>query len=113
MPTCLEPRWRLQPVTGSVALLQQHYKNLYGENLTAASIKALIINSADEAGTNDGPDYSFGWGLMNTASAAEIVSSQQNFNYAIQEETLSTGEAFEFTIYTDGSSPLNVTTGLD
>lgn len=55
--------------TGSLALLQQHYNDLNGTFMQAATLKALVIHTADEAGFTDGPDYIFGWGLMNTTKA--------------------------------------------
>ena len=42
-------------VTGSLALLQQHYNNLHGSLMRADTLKALVIHTADEAGANDGP----------------------------------------------------------
>ena len=34
--------------------------------MRAATLKALAIHTADEAGGAPGPDYEFGWGLLNT-----------------------------------------------
>ena len=51
-------------VAGSLALLQEHWNNLNpGTYMKAATLKALIIHTADECGTNNGPDYEYGWGL--------------------------------------------------
>ncbi|MBT8053089.1 MAG: S8 family serine peptidase [Xanthomonadales bacterium] len=63
-------------VSGSLLLLQQHYQQLNGPGnfLRAATLKALAIHSADEAGAAPGPDYAFGWGLLNTLSAANVIS---------------------------------------
>lgn len=61
-------------VSGSMGLLQQHAINLYGNPLRSATMRALAIHTADEAG-NTGPDYTFGWGLLNTASAALVMSN--------------------------------------
>jgi hypothetical protein len=63
-------------VSGSLLLLQQHYQNLFGAGnfMRSATLKALAIHTADEAGDSDGPDYEFGWGLMNTRSAAQFIS---------------------------------------
>lgn len=48
-------------VSGSLGLLLQHQKNLHGNNpLRASTLKGLVIHTADEAGTNPGPDYQFG-----------------------------------------------------
>jgi len=63
-------------VTGSLILLQQHYENINGADnfMRSATLKALAIHTADEAGSADGPDYAFGWGLLNTKSAARVIS---------------------------------------
>ena len=61
--------------SGSALLVQQQHKALKGKFMTAASLKGLIIHTADEAGSYDGPDYIFGWGLMNTAKAVQALSS--------------------------------------
>ncbi len=66
-------------VTGSIALLHELESEMSaGVEGWSSTYKGLVIHSADEAGYFDGPDYSFGWGLMNTARASEIIS----FNYS-------------------------------
>jgi hypothetical protein len=42
--------------------------------MRAATLKALAIHTADEAGGAPGPDYAYGWGLLNTQSAANFIS---------------------------------------
>lgn len=52
-------------VTGTLAILQELYKNLNGGSyMKSATLKALAIHTAREAGPNEGPDYMFGWGLL-------------------------------------------------
>lgn len=87
-------------VTGSVALLQEHWEDLNGSGnyLLASSLKALIIHTADEAGTNDGPDYEYGWGLMNTENAALKISEDQAIN-VIDEITLNNGNTYTRDVY--------------
>ncbi|MEM7079810.1 MAG: S8 family serine peptidase, partial [Pseudomonadota bacterium] len=58
---------------GSIALLNEHGVNLFGAPLLAASMRALLMHTADEAG-NPGPDYSFGWGMLNAQTAAAVMS---------------------------------------
>ena len=60
--------------TGALLLLQEHYNDTYSTFMKAATLKALAIHTADETGPNPGPDYMFGWGLMNTAKAALHIS---------------------------------------
>jgi len=63
-------------VTGSLLLLQEHYEDLNGTGnfMRSATLKALAIHTADESGSADGPDYAFGWGMINTKSAAEVIT---------------------------------------
>jgi len=62
-------------VTGSMALLQKHYQDTHaGVPMRSATLKGLVLHTADEAGDYPGPDYIFGWGLMNTKRAASIIS---------------------------------------
>ena len=60
-------------VTGASVLLMQHYSNLHGTLPTSATTKGVILHTAVDGG-NPGPDYSFGWGLMNSAAAANFLS---------------------------------------
>ena len=73
-------------VSGSLLLLQQHYENLNGADqyLRAASLKALVIHTADEAGQHPGPDFWFGWGLMNTQKAADLISNEGSGHQIIE-----------------------------
>lgn len=97
-------------VTGSVALLIQHYENVMGigSAMRSATMKALIINTADEAGPDDGPDYMFGWGLMNTQRAAAKISENQTAD-VIVESVLNNGESYSQDITTTGTNPIKVT----
>lgn len=96
--------------TGSLILLQQHYEAINGTGnfMRASTLKALVIATADEAGANDGPDYSFGWGLMNTEKAALKISEDQVYN-VIDEQVLNNGDAYSFNVNSDGTEPLTVT----
>jgi len=96
--------------TGSLALLQQHYENLNGTDnyMRAASLKALAIHTADEAGSNVGPDYQFGWGLMNTETAVLKISEDEIGN-VIDELTLTNGGTYTRDVLALGDEPLKVT----
>lgn len=102
-------------VTGSLALLQEHYRNLRGNNgaivtatLSAAALKALVINTANEAGTSDGPDYRFGWGLLNSIGAAQKITDDDNQGGLIVQGILNGSQTTDYTYYSDGSE-INVT----
>lgn len=93
--------------SGSALLLQQHFNNLKGKFMKSASLKGLIIHTADEAGTSTGPDYRFGWGLMNTNKAAQHISDS-NKNMIVEASLANLG-TYNYTIVSDGIAPLKVT----
>ncbi|MFB9121317.1 S8 family serine peptidase [Bergeyella porcorum] len=96
-------------VTGSLILLQEHYKNLNnGAFMKAATLRALVIGTANEAGDAPGPDYKSGWGLLNAHKAAVTIST--NGKYAlISEKTLRNTAVDKMKVVASGSEPLVVT----
>ena len=96
--------------SGSLGLLIQHWRNTHTGDMLSATLKGLVLHTADECGSYNGPDYEFGWGLMNTQTAAETISADVSEPYTISEQTVSTGGTFELYATTDGtSSELRVT----
>ncbi len=56
---------------GTAALLVDYYRRLTtGSYMRASTLKGLLIHTADDLG-NAGPDYKFGWGLLNAKAAAD------------------------------------------
>ncbi len=96
---------------GTLALLQQYYQNTHeGNSMRSATLKALVLHTADEAGDNPGPDYMFGWGLINAQKAAEVIGEDEKRNL-IDELSLANGTSYTRTIALKGDSllPLKVT----
>jgi subtilisin-like proprotein convertase family protein len=92
-------------VSGSLILLQQLYQETYCNYIKAATLKGLTLHTAREAGSHPGPDYAFGWGLMNTAAAAETIVNN-GLNALIKEISLNQGETYSFTVESNGIEPL-------
>jgi len=90
-------------VTGSLLLLQEHYQDIHGAGnfMRSSTLKALAIHTADEAGAADGPDYEFGWGLLNTKKAAQVITADGGGDHLIVEGSLATGAT--------NTVPVNVT----
>lgn len=64
-------------VTGSIVLLQKHYNNLNPATfMRSATTRALICHTTREAGPMPGPDYQFGWGLLDVYNAAQLISGK-------------------------------------
>lgn len=95
---------------GSLILLQQHYQNLFaGNNMRAATLKGLAIHTADECGPNPGPDYMFGWGLLNTLRGAQTITRASIDSNTINELVLDNGGEHWVVVYCTGTEPLRVT----
>ena len=70
-------------VTGALSLLYERYKQLNaGANPTSALIKAVVCNTAEDLG-NTGPDYTFGFGMLNARKAVQAIESNHYFTSAI------------------------------
>jgi len=97
-------------VTGSMVLLCQHYENLNGGTpMRAATLKGIVLHTAEEAGPDPGPDYKFGWGLMNTKRAAFLITDDQGQN-SIDERILQDGDYYSREINVpEGMPELRVT----
>ena len=97
-------------ITGVVVLLQQYYNQLYSNFMRAATVKGLILHTADEAGAYPGPDYEFGWGLVNTNAGAVAIRDKNlsNNRSIIEELVLNNGVPYTKTITASGTAPLRV-----
>ena len=96
-------------VTGSLALIQELNNQLNGNFLRAATLKCIMANAAREAGNSPGPDYKYGWGLMNTEGMAKIILND-GFTSLIGENELQNNAEFTKTVQAVGSNtPLKVT----
>ncbi len=99
-------------VTGTLALLTEYFSRHYpGHALRAATKRALLVHTADDLG-NPGPDYRYGWGLLNAHGAAAVLAdyAQSPRPNLLVEDFLSTGRtATGYTVASDGEGPLSVT----
>ncbi len=94
---------------GTLALLQQFYQSNHSKGpMRSATLKALVIHTADEAGDYVGPDYRFGWGLLNAKRAAQRIQDDLKQN-VIDELVLNEGGTYTRDVYVAGNEPLKVT----
>lgn len=99
-------------VTGIVTLMNQMQQKCQpGVALAASSVKCLLIHSSREAGQYPGPDYSFGWGLVNGAGAIALL--RNNFSSGgevLLEEELEEGADYNHPIHiSEGCQEFKVT----
>ena len=94
-------------VAGSLLLLQEMYNDSNGAYMHSSTLKGLVLHAADEAGSADGPDYSFGWGMLNTKSAADVIAD--TVANRIIETSLANSTTYTYQVYSDGTTPLYAT----
>ncbi|MES2381079.1 MAG: S8/S53 family peptidase [Bacteroidota bacterium] len=93
--------------SGSLYLLQQHYYNTNNKWMKAATLKGLAIHTADNCKATLGPNYESGWGLLNIAKAAQLISdSSKNM---IREYSLNNTDSFELPIYINNTDTTKIT----
>lgn len=98
-------------VCGSAALLVQHYRNLTDGSFPASAMtKALLIHTAFDAGSV-GPDYLYGWGLVDAAAAAKFLNDARslapNVHHLVQASY--TGTAQDYPFVAAGAGPFKAT----
>ncbi len=98
--------------TGSAALLVQWWDHLFpGHAMRASTLKALLIQTADDLGT-PGPDYQNGWGLINVKAAADLAQAYKDSpgtRRIIEDQVITTAVSRSYTFAWDGSSPIRAT----
>jgi hypothetical protein len=89
-------------ITGSINLLNQLRNSLHpnARPWLASTMKGLVIHTTDESGSSPGPDYQFGWGLMNTRKAAELIrnNATNGWKSFIKEVFIQNGGSIEFPV---------------
>lgn len=90
-------------VSGAITLLQQYWKTLYPQNayLWSSSIRSLLAHTSNDKGAL-GPDYVYGWGLMDTERAAKLLYNNTK-STLIKEENLDDTQP-EYRLYVVASS---------
>jgi hypothetical protein len=96
---------------GSAFLLQEYYNKLHsGVFMHSSTLKGLLIHTANEAGASAGPDYAYGWGLINMErAAAAITADNTDHSQRIIQGSLTNTTADTFQITASGKIPVIAT----
>jgi len=95
-------------VTGSLYLLQEYYSQKNAGNfMKSATLKGLACHTAFDAG-NVGPDYIFGWGLLDMKKAAQAITDN-NGKSLIKEAQLNQGQTSTYNVVASGNGVLMAT----
>lgn len=75
--------------SGTLALLYERFKNIFGAKPLASLMKALVSNTAKDVG-NLGPDYKYGFGNLNALRAIKVLDKNMFFT-----SSLTNGASYE------------------
>jgi len=70
-------------LTATLALLTEQYEKTYNEKPDGGLLKAIACNTADDLG-NLGPDYTYGFGMVNARRAVETIIDGRHAQGMIQ-----------------------------
>lgn len=96
-------------VTGSLGLIQQFHLEEFGNYMKSSSLKALMIHTAREAGQSPGPDYRFGWGVLNVVDALDVLNGLNETDTTLVNRVLNNSEEHVYELFSDGKTPLVAT----
>jgi len=84
-------------VSGSIALIVEEYKKLFGKDPSPAMLKAILIHNSDDLGTR-GPDYTHGYGVLNVRKAINFMRLAKRDNDFIVEGTIGDREKHKYNL---------------
>ncbi len=92
-------------VTGTLTLIQQHYNNVNGKFMRAATLKGIACHTATDRG-RVGPDAQYGWGYLDAKKSAETITGNGLSSW-VSEETLAQGQTYTMQVVAvGGATPL-------
>jgi hypothetical protein len=94
---------------GSAFLLQEYYYRLHNSFMYSSTLKGILIHTADEAGPADGPDYQYGYGLIDMPKAASVITSNNSDQLIRENDMTDAGAPFTLPVVASGKGPLTVT----
>lgn len=96
---------------GSAIVIQDYCsRRLPGHLLRSHTLKGLICHSADDFG-NTGPDYSFGWGILNALEACHLIRhyAEHPTSNSLVEDFLDPDEVMTYDFTWNGTDPIMAT----
>jgi len=93
--------------TGAISLLQDFAKKKTGKYFSAPLVKSIVTNTAKEAG-NAGPDYTYGFGLIDAKAAVETIDYKGKAS-EYREGNLTNGEVVTLKFKTQAGRPFKAT----
>ncbi len=95
-------------VTGAMALLEEEYLKINHEKMREDTAKALVVNTAQDLG-RAGPDYEYGFGLLNTLEAVKVIDSMQGSAPLLQLKKIDDGQKHTYDLHMDALGTFKAT----
>lgn len=97
------------PAAAGVGLILNEVKHEFdGGYLRSDMMKALLVNTANETGDDLGPDYKFGYGLINALEAAKTIINSDSKYYSA-DLLLANGGTYNLNFKALGDQPIKAT----
>jgi len=93
---------------GAAALVTESYKNKTGKNIRADILKALLFNTAEDKG-REGPDYEYGFGLINAKKAVDAIKTIDSTSSLVYTNSIANDEEIVLKFYNDKSRDVRIT----
>ncbi len=94
--------------TGAAALIAEAYKRVTGKDITADILKAVLFNTAQDLG-REGPDYEYGYGLINAKKAVDLIKSLNSSSPLIYTDSIANSQEKTLTFYSNGEKEIKIT----
>ncbi|MBN1876145.1 MAG: S8 family serine peptidase [Anaerolineae bacterium] len=90
-------------VAGGIALMLQHYRDIYNTSGTfwPSTAKAILIHTADDFG-NPGPDYQWGYGQVDIQAAVDLISRKAFRQGSITHDEV---DVYSFVVANEDENP--------
>jgi Subtilase family/Secretion system C-terminal sorting domain len=96
-------------ITGTINLLMEYYYLTHSEFARSATMRGLVLHTTNECGSYDGPDYSYGWGLLNAEKAALTIQADSLDSISMQEHELDDQSIDSFIYDVSGEDSVRIT----
>ena len=98
-------------VTGIAGLLTQQWRKTFnGANPTPQQLKTVLIAGADDIG-NPGPDYTYGFGLANAQTSADLIIADGGNGARIHSDSVVQGQTADIPMTVGGAQNVRVVLG--
>lgn len=94
--------------SGSLLLVQEYYHNQFDTYMKSSTLKALAVHTARESGSTPGPDYYFGYGVLNTLEMVKVIEND-SLQTSLYELDLINDEVYSMDIFPNYDEPIVVT----